>query len=146
MVGRVLNGDRLVRKLSRISTSYQKEVEKALLASAAEMNSYAITKIQRGTSAGRTYRRGGRVHIASAPGAYPNTDYGELVRGMFFGMTGYLTASWGNRAKHAKPLEFGTSRMAARPFIRPTFNALYAKAVKRIGVAVQNAIKASANG
>ncbi|WP_442577859.1 hypothetical protein ACSBOB_20140 [Mesorhizobium sp. ASY16-5R] len=142
----VRNVQRLTRKLVGIPEGARRRIEGALLASAAEMNSFAIVKIQKGSGTGRTYKRGQRSHTASAPGEYPNSDYGELVRKMFFEMRGRLTAVWGNSAKHARPLELGTSRMAARPFLRPTYLALRERAKKRVGDAVREALKAYARG
>lgn len=80
----------------------------------------------------RRYRRGTRVHIASAPGQPPAPD------------TGRLTSSYGWRLKfeprrvilevgtdvdYAPHLEMGTRNMAARPHLRPAIN----KTALRIG-------------
>ncbi|MEZ5781159.1 MAG: hypothetical protein R3D70_05865 [Rhizobiaceae bacterium] len=143
---RIRNARRAARRLRSIPAEYRRGVQAALLASVAEMNSLAITEIQANSGSGRTYGRGRRQHIASAPGEYPNTDTGELVRKMFFRLSGPLTAIWGNSAQHALPLELGTSRMAARPFIWPTFIALHRKAADRVGSAVGDALKAAARG
>src|SRR5262249_42861014 len=132
----VRNADRLVKKLSMLPSRLTRPVEGALLASAAEMNNHAIIRIQKNSGTGRVYRRGGRVHVGSSPGEYPNTDTGELVRNMYFRLVAPFVAHWGNTAKHALPLEKGTSRMAARPFVRPTFLALIDKAKDRVGKAV----------
>jgi hypothetical protein len=68
---------------------------------------------------GRIYRRGATAkHQASAPGRAPAIDYGILA------------ASWtvqrrrgqrtfGFAAEYAAHLEFGTTRMAARPYFLP---------------------------
>ena len=143
---KVRNVDRAIRRLSLISKEAEKRVQAALLASATEMNNYAVVHIQTNSGTGKSYKRGRRAHIASAPGEYPNTDYGELVRGFFVKVTGRLRVTWGNKAKHALPLEVGTSRMAARPFMRPTYAALHDKISKRIADAVREALKAGAHG
>jgi len=142
----VRNVQRLNRKLGRIPAEARRRVEAALLASAAEMNSHAIVKIQTNSGSGRGYKRGSRTHIASSPGEFPNTDRGELVSKMFFELRSRLTVAWGNFAKHARPLEFGTSRMAARPFIRPTYMALRDRMKKRVSDAVTEALRTVANG
>lgn len=71
-------------------------------------------------SRGRRYKRGTVIHIASLPGYAPNIDTGKLMNGISVrkpqsrqriihtGDTEY--AAW---------LEFGTSKMAARPYMRP---------------------------
>lgn len=60
----------------------------------------------------------------SAPGEPPGVVTGELRRSMTYeiektpqGITGRV----GTNKEYAVPLEFGTSRMAARPFLRPGF-------------------------
>lgn len=60
----------------------------------------------------------------SAPGEPPGVVTGELRRSMTYeiektpqGVTGRV----GTNKEYAVPLEFGTSRMAARPFLRPCF-------------------------
>lgn len=140
------NAARLQRKLLALPRRYQRPVENALLAAAQDMSSFAIVKIQRNSGTGRRYKRGGRIHIASSPGEYPNADFGELVRKMFAEKRGRLTAVWGNTAKHALFLEIGTSRMAARPFMRPTLLALRDKIQARVRDAVRSALKAAARG
>ncbi|MET4294718.1 HK97 gp10 family phage protein [Bradyrhizobium sp. LB8.2] len=134
--------DSLVRKLSQIPAKVSNPVSNALLASVAEMNGHAIIRIQKNSGSGRAYKRGKRIHIASAPGEFPNTDYGELVRKMYYRLTDPLVAIWANSSKHALPLEVGTSRMAPRPFARPTFKALMKQATERVA----RAMKAGLNG
>lgn len=72
---------------------------------------------------GRVYvRRGGVVHRASSPGSPPAPDEGHL-RASY----GFATGKLGNRSyvaigsplTKAPWLELGTSRMAARPHLRP---------------------------
>lgn len=142
----VRGADRLSRQLMALPSRLRSPIEDALLASASELNSQAIIQIQKNSGTGRTYRRGSRTHVASSPGEYPNADYGELVRKMFFRAAGTLRAVWGNSSKHALPLEKGTSRMAPRPFMRPTFLALKARIEKRISDAVNRALKDAARG
>lgn len=72
------------------------------------------------TKTGREYMRHGRVHTASAEGEAPAVDTGNLVNSIrvFFqnrGLTGIIRAA----ADYATFLEFGTLRMAARPFAIP---------------------------
>jgi HK97 gp10 family phage protein len=140
----VLNADRLLKKLSDLPGALQKPIEAALKTSTDEMSEMATKQIEQGLTQGRAYRRNGQTHIASVPGAYPNEDTGDLVAGMFSQITAALTAVWGNSSDHARPLEYGTSRMAARPFMLPTFNQLKSAASARVTTAVNAAIKAFA--
>ncbi len=80
-----------------------------------------------GSRSGRTYYVPGtrKTYTASAPGQPPATVTSELrqsikdsVEGKGRSVIGKVKAS----AKHALPLEFGTRRMAARPFMKPSFD------------------------
>ena len=75
---------------------------------------------------GRTYpRKGGKTHTASSPGNPPRPDTGTLINSLRWerrgrsGLDRALIAS----AEHGYYLEYGTTKMAARPFFGPT--ALY---------------------
>lgn len=69
---------------------------------------------------GRSYRRGGRVHVASQPGQPPNIDTGRLMNAIHVYRPRALARiiSTGD-VEYAPHLEFGTVKMAARPFMRP---------------------------
>lgn len=61
----------------------------------------------------------GAGHVASKPGEPPNRDTGDLQAGFQTAQTGRVSAEFRSTAPHALPLERGTSKMAARPHIRP---------------------------
>lgn len=69
---------------------------------------------------GRTYRRGRVAHVASVAGYPPNIDTGKLMNALYVYKPKALTRviSTGD-TEYAAPLEFGTVKMAARPFMRP---------------------------
>lgn len=70
---------------------------------------------------GRTYRIAGKLHTASRPGYPPNVLTGTLKRGMRVERPRALTRwiSTGD-TPYAAFLEWGTRRMAARPYMTPT--------------------------
>lgn len=68
---------------------------------------------------GRVYKRFGRVHQASAAGETPAIDFAALVNSIQVAPEGDHAALVFTNAEAAKPLEYGTSVMAARPFMRP---------------------------
>lgn len=70
----------------------------------------------RGISAGSV---SGKNHVPSKPGEYPNRDTGVLQAHLKSELTGELEAQVSSEAPYAQALEFGTSRMAARPHLRP---------------------------
>lgn len=61
----------------------------------------------------------GKGHVASAPGEAPNWDTGELANKIVTRKSGRMSAQTAAYADHAAPLELGTSKMAARPFMSP---------------------------
>lgn len=61
----------------------------------------------------------GKNHVASKPGDPPNRDTGVLQANFETLQTGPLKAEFRSTAPYARALEFGTSKMAARPHIRP---------------------------
>ena len=69
---------------------------------------------------GQTYRRGRVAHVASVAGYPPNIDTGKLMNAIYIYKPRALQRmiSTGD-TDYAAMLEFGTSKMAARPFMRP---------------------------
>jgi HK97 gp10 family phage protein len=137
----VYGTDRLIAKLSALPAALRKPITNALEASAAEMHGHAVIRIQKSSGGGKTYKRGKRFHTASAPGEFPNTDTGALVNSMRWEARGPFNVIWGAFISYAKFLELGTSRMAARPFIRPTFEKLLPKASERVANAINAALR-----
>lgn len=83
----------------------------------------AIKKDLSQLGTGRSYRRtkAGLYHIASAPGSPPATDSGRLRSSITHEIgrdVDGLVARVGTNVKYAVYLEFGTRKMAARPFMR----------------------------
>ncbi len=70
---------------------------------------------------------GYKVHRASAPGEAPAIDTGYLVNTIQTRKTGTGSAQVSVGADYAAPLEFGTRKMAARPFLRPAADRAWAK-------------------
>lgn len=104
------------------------EVEKAIRAAAARgvlkgtesVRNEVLRLIMRTRKTGRIYRVRGVRRRASAPGEAPANQTGRLVGSLRTtyqdgGLTGIVSAS----TKYAFFLEFGTRKMAARPFMRP---------------------------
>jgi hypothetical protein len=112
-------------------------VESTMKGAAQLIANDAKVRVARGPKTGRLYttrfltnRTTGRVfptedrvpHQASAPGEAPATDTGKLVSSIVSdakGLTGFVQA----RSAYAVHLEYGTRRMAARPFMVPAFEA-----------------------
>ena len=83
----------------------------------------AVNSINQGAKSGVVYEKYNprRTHKASAAGEPPATDTGFLVSNIFLNVdTDGLGASVESRADYSSFLEFGTSKMAARPFMQPS--------------------------
>lgn len=78
---------------------------------------------------GRDYKRGSRTHTASAPGEPPAVDTGFLINSIQTVIKSDTEAVITIPAEYAEGLEFGTSRVAARPFVRPAISGV----LKRFG-------------
>lgn len=83
-------------------------------------------RIMQGGKTGRIYKRGNRQHQASAPGEPPATDYGALVNSIETRISessaDYAESETGPTVAYGEGLEYGTSRMEARPYGRPTLD------------------------
>ena len=82
----------------------------------------------------------------SAPGEFPAVDTGRLRASITHrfeeGTGGEPPAAYvGTSVEYAADLEFGTSRMAARPFMRPSLEANRKNIVDRIAKATQAAMQ-----
>ena len=63
--------------------------------------------------------RSGKKHKPSAPGEPPNRDTGVLQAHLRAELVSPLEAHVASEAPYAAALEFGTSKMEARPYLRP---------------------------
>tara|TARA_R100000951_G_scaffold96205_1_gene85419 strand:+ start:2660 stop:3085 length:426 start_codon:yes stop_codon:yes gene_type:complete len=82
----------------------------------------AVTSVNQGVKTGGVSTRYNprRTHTASAAGQPPATDTGFLATNIVLEIdVNQLGASVESRANYSTALEFGTSKMAARPFMQP---------------------------
>ena len=113
----------LKANLDRLARRYGENTAKAAFAGAQLVRSTAIRSIQ-SQSVGETvrrYREGsseGYDHVASVAGDPPNTDNGDLVRSIQIEVKPNEVFV-GSSLPYAAHLEFGTRRMAARPWLVP---------------------------
>jgi HK97 gp10 family phage protein len=85
----------------------------------------------------------GAGHVASRPGEPPNRDTGTLQAGLKVAQTGPLTAEVRSEAPYAAALEFGTSKMAARPYMRPARDKNLDRAQRRLSEQINRLIRRS---
>ena len=143
--------DRMAGKSRLLSKIATEEISKALLASAQAVEKEAKQSILSGGKTGRTYRRGNVTHRASAPGEAPASDTGRLVNSINSSLTGSsltaVTVAGRGTVKYAAVLEFGTSRIAPRPFLFPALERTKPFIRRRFDKALDRAIdRATAAG
>lgn len=117
-----IDNKKLLSRLSVIQRKAPKVLDQLLSKAAYKTHSVCVIEIQQGQKSGLYYMRGGKTHKASAAGEYPATDTGQLVRNITVEREGFSNYTVGSRkgAPHGFWLEFGTSRMDARPWLTPS--------------------------
>ncbi|MBW8725445.1 MAG: HK97 gp10 family phage protein [Inquilinus limosus] len=130
-MARVTGVDRQISRLQRASGMVRREVGKAVVAAAELVAAEAVASITANWISGPD-------HVPSEPGEPPNADTGRLHGAIDVERRGELTAEVVSAAPYAADLEFGTARVAARPYLRPATAkkrkdavALIVKAVRR---------------
>ena len=132
--------------LQRTIAGVRDGAERAVVAAAIEGRAEVVKSIQRGPKTGRVYdsifrtiggkavpvgpRQGNGLsatHQASAPGEAPASDTGRLANSIFFERVNNRTAAFGSNLIYALYLEFGTRKIAARPYFRPAAEKISAK-------------------
>lgn len=115
LASKITGSKELVSALNRLESSVTQAMIEGLEKAAIKIHESAVKGIMT-QSMGRRYGN----HIASRPGDPPNTDTGRLVGSVRWELdTQSLTASVGSNLGYAVDLEFGTSRMAPRPWLAP---------------------------
>jgi HK97 gp10 family phage protein len=114
--------DKITGASAEIRQAVADEINKAVFASAQQIRTEAIKSIQNGQKTGRLYKRRTVSHRASAPGEAPASDTGRLVNSITAFNNGggeAMTIAGRGTVIYAAMLEFGTSKMGARPFMLP---------------------------
>lgn len=106
--------------LSNIARDLKRVTANATLSTAAYAEGVAKESMM-GPKTGRIYRvsRTGKLHQASAPGQAPAIDTGNLVNSLQHERVGEEDARTFTNTEYAAHLEFGTAKMAPRPFMVP---------------------------
>lgn len=119
--GAILGSAALAKALGRVAEDYEKQYAKNLKVATLRVHGEAVKSI-RETSSGRSEKRYGptRVVQVSKPGDPPNTDKGTLLKSVGFNVDEVeMVSEVGTNLKSGKALEFGTSKMKARPWLFP---------------------------
>jgi HK97 gp10 family phage protein len=158
--------DKIQNATKAVQQSVAEELRKGLLASAKHVEAKAKKSIASGGKTGRIYNRrksGGFIgsavsfssgraekegsfrdgyHRASAPGEAPASDTGRLINSINASMDSTqadsaIVVAGSGIVKYAAMLEFGTTKIAARPFFFPALENSKAWIRKRLAKAVR---------
>ena len=108
------------KALEKVKEDLEKDMKEVLLGGGQLIRGEAVRSIQQGSKSGKTYKRYNptRTHKASAPGEAPASDTGFLVSNIRVKDQKDLVQVR-SEASYSKFLEYGTSKMLARPFLFP---------------------------
>jgi len=105
-----------------LSDDYERAARKIVEEAWVLVQGTAVQSITSGAKSGINYTlyNPRRQHQASAPGEAPAADTGYLHSNIIWNVdSDSLGGSVESRAEYSEFLEFGTSKMAARPFLQP---------------------------
>jgi phage gpG-like protein len=113
----------LLSKLQQLGLAGDDVIEEVVFDLATETQALAVAGIDGPPKSGAVYQKANptRTHTASAPGQYPASDRGLLASSVVAVPQGPMTYVVGTNVEYGPMLEFGTSRMAARPWLLPSF-------------------------
>lgn len=105
----VRGSDQLRRNLQRLAGNERRQAQRNGLEAGARTYEAIVKNSLRGPS-------------PSSPGDPPGLDTGFLINSVQVDSVTATEAVIAPHTEYAEPLEFGTSRMAARPFMRPALD------------------------
>jgi HK97 gp10 family phage protein len=85
----------------------------------------------------------GKKHVVSKPGEPPKNDSHVLHNNIETAQIAPLVVEVSSNAPYSAPLEFGTSKMAARPFMRPARDKKRKEVEQLVKQAVASAVRHS---
>lgn len=133
---RIRGGKAHLARLRKLEKDTIRFVGKALFAGGESIQIEAQLSITQGAVSGKN-------HVPSKPGEPPNQDTGVLSGNIETVQKGPLLVEVSSNAPYSTPLEFGTSKMAARPFMRPARDKKRAEVVALVERAVSQAVRQS---
>lgn len=134
-MGRIIGARRHSQRLKAMtSRSAQEEIGKKIYVGADMLRIEAQRLIVAGSVSGAG-------HVVSKPHEPPNEDTGVLRAGITNRRTGILSAETRSEAPYAAHLEWGTSKMIERPYMRPAAQNIRPKLALLVGSAINIVIR-----
>jgi HK97 gp10 family phage protein len=132
-MAKITGAGKVRQRLNRMAAS-RPLTDRALYAAGQMIEIEAEISITRGSVSGAG-------HVPSKPGEPPNADTRLLDTSIHTTVAGPGRVDVTSNAPYSAALEFGTSRMAARPFMGPAMRAKKAEAVELVRRAVKASVK-----
>lgn len=110
-----------IQSIKNLEKDLEQPFREVILGGAQLIRGEAIKSIQTGPKSGRIYEKYNprRTHKSSAPGQAPASDTGNLVSQIIVKQKNPDLVVVESNAIYSAFLEFGTSKMLARPFLFP---------------------------
>ena len=120
---RVTNLKKVLSQLENLDKQLEPDFQEIVKGGAQLIRGEAIKSIQTGAKSGVMYQMYNprREHRASAPGQAPASDTGNLVSKIIVKQKTRNITNVESNADYSAFLEYGTSKMEARPFMLPAF-------------------------
>jgi HK97 gp10 family phage protein len=132
-MARIIGGKALSDRLKRMTgPELQRHVGQALFAAGQQIQVEAQLSITRGAVSGKN-------HVPSKPGDPPNQDTGVLGNNIETVQISPLRVEVSSNAPYATALEYGTSKMAPRPYMKPAAQKVRPKVTELVAIAVRRA-------
>ena len=139
---KVTNMKLALSQLDRLAKDMELPFQEVVKGGGQLIRAEAIKSIQTGAKSGVMYQKYNprREHRASAPGQSPASDTGNLVSKITVKQKSLNVVHVESNADYSAFLEYGTSKMEARPFMLPAFekskkpilNAVFNRVIKKI--------------
>ena len=139
---KVTNLKKVLSQLNRLQKDMEVPFQEIVKGGGQLIRGEAIKSIQTGSKSGVMYQMYNprREHRASAPGEAPASDTGNLVSKIIVKQKSKDITSVESNADYSAYLEYGTSKMEARPFMlpafekskKPIFDATFRRVVRKI--------------
>ena len=139
---KVSNLKKVLSQLKKLDEQMEVPFQEVVKGGGQLIRTEAIKSIQTGAKSGVIYQMYNprREHRASAPGQSPASDTGNLVNKIIVKQKNRNTVQVQSNANYSAYLEYGTSKMEARPFMLPAFekskkpimNAVFRRVVQKI--------------
>jgi HK97 gp10 family phage protein len=141
MATRIQGLDRLNAKLRALPNQVAQPVRNAIATAALTVQTEAQNSVRQ-PGRGRVYKRGSRTHQASAPGDPPASDTGRLLGSIETTLLDNgFAAEVGTGVAYGRHLEFGTSKIAPRPWLFPALEKHRVRITEHIANAVRSALR-----